>query len=456
MRRLDPHQRKAGLFIRKKSGCAGIFMAPGTGKTLVAIRYGRILEGKKLIICRRDDFLTWRNELIEDGVKKTSICEIESSSNIHCISDHYEWVMVTYDLVKNLRVYSYLVSTAWCLVIADEVHSIKRSQTKRTRYCIKATRHIERRLALTGSPITNEIADVWSQGFWIDNGETFGRNFWQFRAKHYNKSGPGWYPRKKSKKLISEKLDEIAFYVHEDDVLKLPPTRPVMKGCKMHKDQAKLYEQILRTWEYEVANGATIEIDHVIVQIAKLRQITSGFIYEKVDDKVVNTRWMKSSKIDLLKRTLGDDLESREKVVIACAHTAEIKKIAEVLGKDAVTFYGEMSRKDRMNARLRFKNSINCKYFVANVDMLVGMNELIVARDLVYFTNSRKVVSRQQADRRIRRRGSEHHKVITYWDLVCEGTIDEKIVRGVKTKVDIASEILRSLKSGKSVRESIQ
>ena len=62
-RSLMKHQRRALHFINQHKGRAGIFMECGTGKTLVGIRYA-LKHLPTLIICRRDDFSTWKDELI--------------------------------------------------------------------------------------------------------------------------------------------------------------------------------------------------------------------------------------------------------------------------------------------------------------------------------------------------------------------------------------------------------
>jgi hypothetical protein len=86
------------------------------------------------------------------------------------------------------------------------------------------------------------------------------------------------------------------------------------------------------------------------------------------------------------------------------------------------------------------------------VDAGVGMNELVVADTAMYWSNSFKVVSRQQSERRNRRIGSEGHDIITYWDLLSEGTVDKRILRGVRSSMDVATGILQEIKAGKKLR----
>lgn len=456
-RHLKPHQRQALRFIRIRRGKAGIFMAPGTGKTLVAIRYAeeRITdELPALIICRRDDFLTWMIELTNEGVPETEITQIDSSK-FDTRARRTRYTMITYDLVKNKSISRWIESKSWAVVIIDESHYIKRWQAERTKKVVKSTRHIPNRIALTGSPITNEVEDVFSQCLFIDNGQTFGDSHWDFKNAYYLKEGPGWYRRRDAKERIKKKLAQVAFSVHEDEVLDLPPKRSIVKGAVMYGAQRREYERILRDWEYKLKDSdEAIEIDYVIVQISKLKQLASGFIY----DSEGKAQWFRSGKLELLESLIQDELAEKQKIVVWCSYTAEIERIAELSrekGQGHVVFKGG-KRKDKEEARIRFRDDPGVRLFIGQVDSGVGINELTVADTALYFSNSRKVVSRQQSMRRTRRIGSEHHKEILYYDLVTEKSVDIRILGSINRKMDVAHEIVKSLKDKRPIREVLE
>lgn len=457
-RPLKPHQIEASKFIRRLNGQAGIFMAPGTGKTLVAIRYAALYL-PALVLCRRDDILTWLTELENEGVKPGRILVIDSTESAQqSWRDHNtmaDWTICTHDLVKSQFVYQLINASPWATVIVDESHTIKRWGSDRTQAILSATRHIPRRLALTGSPITNDPLDVFSQGFFIDNGKTFGVKEWDFLNRYYLKSGPGWYIRKGAKETISKLLSKIGMHVHEDDVLKLPPIREVMKAAPMSTEQEKVYNQVLDEWEYQIEQGTEpIEINHVTVQLAKLRQIAGGFLYHPNGKEPVR---LPCPKLEMLKSMLDDPeaLGRKKKIVVWAAHTDEIRRIAEEVKYKSVTFFGS-DRKQKEAARKSFRDDPTIRLFIGQVDAGVGMNELVVADTAVYYSNSFKAVSRQQSTRRIRRIGSEHHRVITYWDLVTEGSVDPLVLASVQSCMDVATVILEKLKRGQKVSKVLK
>ena len=441
LRELMRHQSWA---LDQLSSRPGLFLPPGTGKTLIAIRYikrNKLLPA--LIVCRRDDFLTWRLELELDEVSSSNICLIQSSRDMFPAWFRL-WTLITYDLVRKI---AHPVALAdFRSIVADESYMIKHWSAKRTKALIKATRHVPYRIAMTGTPITNDLGDVFTQCLFMDRGELFGTSYWAFRNKYYIQSGPGWYLKRTAKRDILEKLKSIAICVDEDDVLKLPPVRRVLKSVPISGAQKRLQNSILQNWEYQLRQGTDpIEVNHVVTQLTKLRQVASGFIY----DEKGGVHWMKSYKLQLLKDMLTDDdlLGTKPKLVIWCAFTAEIKKIkqlAEELSIEAVTFYG---RQNKDKARKDFQNDKSIRLFVGQSDSGVGMNELVVSDTAVYYSNSYRVVSRQQSEGRIRRKGSERHQVITYWDLVTEGTVDESMLKSLQRNISLANFITEGLRN---------
>ena len=449
-----PHQEKALSFLREKAFCAGLFLAPGTGKTIIAIR-SSLEYLPALVICRRDDFLTWHKELTEEGYVLGEIMSILSASSIKNLELVYCWTLVTYDMLKNKHVYNYITGRNYGIVFCDESQAIKHWTSRRTKVVYKATRHIPRRIAMTGTPISNEILDVYSQCLFIDNGITFGTNAWKFRNNYYIQSGPGWYPKKEAKRIVAEKLKTISFHVHEDDVLNLPPIRNVMKAVALSQEQKKHYTSVLNDWELELASDSKIDINYIIVRLAKLKQIASGFVY--IDHKPV---FFRENKIPLLLELLQskDHLARKQKIVIWASYKAELYRISRNFQKHDlchVVYHGSMSTDDKNATRELFRDDPHCRVFVGQADAGVGMNELTVADTAIYMSNSFKIASRQQSERRIRRYGSENHSAITYYDIVTERTVDLPILNSIRKGMDIAKEILDSVKQTGSIKKAL-
>lgn len=458
LRVLKPHQKAMIEFIRVRDGQAGVFSRPGTMKTLAVLRYARLFK-PALILCRRDDYMTWFLELTSDNVIASDIQQLDGSKNTIVIPQK-PWVICSYDIAKNPLVAKQIVDLMWGIVIADEAHYIRHWTSRRTKQIIRITRHIYRRIPMTGTPIGNSMMDAWALGMFIDDGRTFGDDFEKFQNEYFiQPSGTRtWVPRRGARKKIQYKLRGIAVGFHEDDVLKLPPIRNIVKSCKMTVAQRKAQDQCLDDWEIDLENGVTMELNYIIQRITKLRQIASGFIYD--EDKVPHWFSKKGGKISMLRKLIRNDdyLKDRTKIVLWCAYTAEIERIMGMLEQESqkyVPFYGKMNRKKKNEARTRFKNDSKCRFFVGQVDSGVGMNELAVSYTAVYVSNSEKVISRQQSKARTRRGGSEIHDFIEYWDLVTENSVDVQILSALSRNIKIADDILAKLKRGYKPRNII-
>jgi hypothetical protein len=475
-----PHQVHALRLIRRHGGCFGLFTAPGTGKTLPVIRYAKN-HLPMLIICRRDDYLTWDRELEKEKVTSrtyfvTSTRDVPHLGELLDSPEHPLWVFVTYDLIKTDALYWLITNYPWGIVACDESHYIKRWDSWRTKAVIRATRHIPHRIAMTGTPFgNNKGEEIFSQGLFIDDGRTFGAKWWDFMNRFFIKppKGPGgWFPKKGTKDKIRSLLPRIAWAVDEDDVMSLPPTRRVTIGAPMSGSVRRHYESIVAEWEIALPHRTDedgdpdpeflVELDYAISRVSKLRQLAGGFMYLPANHPDGPVRRFKCHKLELLFSMLHDPdhwLSQKKKVVVWCAFTEEIERILRWARQPrhktlAVPFYGKISRQDKVRSRRAFESDPRVRLFVAQVDSGVGMNELAVADTAIYFSNSPKVVSRVQSERRTRRRGSEHHKTITYVDLVTEGTLDRVHLDALESNIDLATYLTAEIRDrGKTLRE---
>jgi SNF2 family DNA or RNA helicase len=441
------HQWTGVRLIEKHNGRFGVFCAPGTGKTLIAIKFAHKNKlNKNIVFSRRDDFLTWQNELYLEGVTSDRICFVPRGSRINwkkeIINSSVEWVIVTYGSLGKYR--NQIKRTSFKLAIAEESHLIKHWKSQRTKNAIRVSRHIPCRIAQTGTPITNDVGDLWSQSMFVDGGATYGDNWWRFRKRHYGTPGnfPGWFLKKGAKKAIMEKLHCVAFYVHEDDVLKLPPIRNIVIPCPMTKLQQVWYQRVAQEWEYKFPDGDIIEIDHVVSQLQKMRQVASGFICSETGV----SRPIGSGKLIRLISFLHEpQWVNKKKIVIWAVNIYTIKLLKRWLNhyfnQRVVTFYGH-NPKQKRQAREQFANDHKTKFFIGQADSGIGMNELVVANTGIYFDNSFRVDSRMQSKRRIRRKGSEKHKTINYIDFVTEDSMDVHILNCLRQNQSVADFVL--------------
>ena len=141
-----------------------------------------------------------------------------------------------------------------------------------------------------------------------------------------------------------------------------------------------------------------------------------------------------------------DVLEEVEGKAIIWAHYRnDIETIVEAVEKkypnSTVTYYGDTSAEDRQKAIKSIQDPKSNKRFFIGTTQTGGYGiTLTGASTMIYYSNGYDLEKRQQSEARIDRIGQE--KPMTYIDIIAEETVDEKIVKALRTKVNIATEIM--------------
>ena len=133
------------------------------------------------------------------------------------------------------------------------------------------------------------------------------------------------------------------------------------------------------------------------------------------------------------------------KAVIWSHYTHDVVRIIEALKKkygdnSVVDYYGATSDNERQQNIKKFQEDDNCRYFVGTTHTGGYGITLTAASNMIYYSNGYDLEKRQQSEARIDRIGQT--KPMTYIDIICEDTIDDRIVKSLRKKVDIASTIL--------------
>jgi SNF2 family DNA or RNA helicase len=203
-------------------------------------------------------------------------------------------------------------------------------------------------------------------------------------------------------------------------------------------EQKKLYKQ-MKEQALAHLNGKVTTTATVITQMMRLHQITCGHF--KADDDSVQE--VKSNRLDQLMQVL-DEIEG--KAVIWAHYRHDIASIVESIKKQygeesVVTYYGDTSTEDRQKAIREIQDTESEVRFIVGTPQTGGYGiTLTGASTMIYYSNGYDLEKRQQSEARIDRIGQE--KPMTYIDIIAEDTIDEKIVKALRDKVNIATEVM--------------
>ena len=441
------------------------FMEMGTGKSKVLIDNVTHLYTQKkinavLIIAPKGVYRNWINREIPthlpDFIDKHMYMWTPSEANKVMVekeklltpsSDLKILVMNVEALstTKGVKFAYAFISKHNTLMAVDESTTIKNPTAKRTKNIIKLGKYCYYRRILTGSPITRSPLDVYTQAQFLDPALLGFSSYFSFRNRYallVDRSAGGRSFKQvvgfQNLHELNELMQKFSFRVLKEDCLDLPDKVYVKREIEMTPEQKKVYTDIKKYAISELSVG-TVSAASVITQIIRLHQISCGFT--STDDSVVSN--IKNNRTEELMQILE---ETEGKAIIWANYRHDIHKIKELIvktyGEDSVgTYYGDTSDADREELITKFQDKDSpLRFFVGNTQTGGYGITLTAASTVIYYSNNYDLEKRLQSEDRAHRIGQVNK--VTYVDIVCKDTVDEKIVKALRSKLNLAQTVL--------------
>jgi SNF2 family DNA or RNA helicase len=330
-------------------------------------------------------------------------------------------------------------------VAIDESTTIKTPTAQRSKNAIKIGKLARYRRIMTGSPITRSPLDLYQQCEFLSPDCLNAASFYAFRARYavMVEKNLGSHSFKKIigyRKLdeLKEKLDHFSFRIRKDECLDLPPKVYTKRDVQLTKEQTQAYVEMKKT-ALAILAGGTVTTVNALTQLMRLHQIVCGHV--KLDDKTVVE--IPNHRIEELMSVVE---EAPDKIIIWATYRHDIEAIKLALSKEygmasVGTYYGDTDDEERRRVVREFQDpESELRFFVGN-PRTGGYGLTLTAADtVVYYSNSFDLEVRLQSEDRAHRIGQT--KSVTYVDLISPGTVDEKIVRALRDKIDIANAVL--------------
>ena len=440
------------------------FMEMGTGKTKVLIDNASMLYDKGkingvLVIAPKGVIGTWYNQelpthlpnhienvtiLWQSNITKKqrenleSLFEVEES--LHILIMNVEALSTT----KGVEFAKKFLSCHETLMAIDESTTIKNPKAKRTKNIIKASEMAKYRRIMTGSPVTKNPLDLYSQCEFLNPYLLDFTSFYAFRNRYalmktINVQGRSIQVVDKFQNLaeLSDTLKNFSYRVLKEDCLDLPDKIYMKRQINLTPDQNKLYDQMKKE-ALAILNGKRVTTVNALTQLMRLHQITCGHF--TADDGT--TQPIKNNRID----ELMDVLEEIEGKAIIWAHyqydiKSIIKEIVKVHGPGSIVdYYGLTPQDERQPNIKKFQSDPKCRFIVGTPSTGGYGITLTAANTVIYYSNGYDLEKRLQSEDRAHRIGQK--KSVTYVDINADNTVDEKIVKSLRKKINIASEVL--------------
>ena len=236
---------------------------------------------------------------------------------------------------------------------------------------------------------------------------------------------------------LSDKLKSFAYRVLKEDCLDLPDKIFIKRQITLSPDQRKLYDQ-MRKKALAILEGKVSSTKNSLTQLMRLQQITCGHF----TDDTGSVQPIENNRVN----ELMDVLEDVEGKAIIWAHyqydiNAIIKAVIKKYGPGSVVdYYGLTPKEERQDNITKFQGDPKCRFFIGTPSTGGYGITLTAANTVIYYSNGYDLEKRLQSEDRAHRMGQK--KPVTYVDINAEDTVDEKIVKALRKKINIASEVL--------------
>jgi SNF2 family DNA or RNA helicase len=343
--------------------------------------------------------------------------------------------------------YKFLLSHSTFMAI-DESTTIKNPKAIRTKNIIKMKDLAKYRRILTGMPVTKTPLDLYSQCYFLDPYLLDFSSYYAFKARYTITRKvhlPGRHSFDQVLKYI--RLDELnatlakfSTRVLKSDCLDLPEKIYLKRHVQLTPEQQKAYVEMKKYGVSLLDKGQTMSAVNALAQLVRLHQITCGHV--KTDDH--QTRSIKNNRIEELLSLLEETND--KKIIIWAVYRYDIQEIEKQLQKkygvkSVATFYGDTKAENRQEIVNEFQDiSSPLRFFVANPQTGGYGLTLTASHTVIYYSNSYDLEIRMQSEDRAHRI-SQTEKV-TYIDLIAQKTVDEKIVKSLRNKINLATQVL--------------
>ena len=466
------HQLKA-LEMSWKKEVFAYFMEMGTGKSKVLIDNISMLydNGKingVLIVAPKGVYKNWSDSEIPthmvDHIEKNVVVwqalindkQKQKLNSLFKTGEHLNVLVMNVEALSTKKGLEFALKFLSChraLMAIDESTTIKNPNAKRTKNILLLSKQCVYRRILTGSPVTKSPLDLYSQCQFLDPWLLGHHSYYTFRTRYaimksINVSGRQVNIVVGYRNLpeLTNKIKPFSYRCLKDDCLDLPEKTYMKRSIQMTDEQKKTYRQ-MKEMALAYLNGKQVTTATVITQLMRLHQITCGHFAS--DDGEIQE--VKNNRIGELMNVL-DEIEGKAIIWAHYRHDIEtiVKEVEKKYGSNSiVTYYGDTTTEDRQKAIKEIQDLSSPTRFLVGTPQTGGYGiTLTAASTMIYYSNGYDLEKRQQSEARIDRIGQK--KNMTYIDIICEETIDERIVKALRRKVNIATQIM-----GEELREWI-
>ena len=326
------HQKTTTDFI-VDTKCCLITSDPGTGKTRAVLDAHVALGGRALVLAPLSILeAAWGEDIskfqpnIKYGVAyaKNRKQIFEDTTNEMVITN-FEAVNFLFKNTQYLKDFD--------TIIIDEFTASKNRSAKRSKNLNKIISHFTNRIAMSGTPNSNTILDIWHPVYLIDNGQRLGARFYSFRHQactpKFNGFANEWIDKPGIEETIADKLSDISIRFALTDCMDLPDKIVRTINTKLTPNVQKQYKTLAEDSVLYTKSG-TVNAVHAAARVKKLLQLVTGAVYD--EDGVV--QFVHQERYDIVMTLVSQRAHS----LVAFNWKHERDALVEMANKEGITY----------------------------------------------------------------------------------------------------------------------
>lgn len=430
----------------------------GLGKTLQAIVYMTSVwknnpNATCLVVCPSSLVYNWQDEIESFSPCLRSLMIAGAPQERHALWDQcqqYQIVLVSYPILR--RDVEYMSSIPFDSVFLDEAQFIKNPNSQNA----KAVKQLNaaHRFALTGTPIENNLTELWSIFDYIMPGYLY--NHSRF-VKLYEKPIMRMEDEDALKQLNFHIQPFIMRRMKKDVLSELPEKIEKKMVSNMTEEQKEIYLSYLAHMRQELdeeikKNGFEQSRMMILASLTRLRQICchpSTFISNYEGG---------SGKMNLLLELLREAIEGGHRILVFSQFTSMLQLIEDELKEDNISYFyldGSTPLEQRSEDVKRFNDGEGKVYLISLKAGGTGLN-LTGADMVIHYDPWWNPAVEEQATDRVYRIGQKN--IVNVMKLITKGSIEEKIYKLQEKKRSLSDSVIQAgeLFINKLTREEIE
>jgi len=426
-----PFQKDAFDEIKDKEYFA-IFHEQGLGKTKIAIDLAFYwLDNKhveSVLICTKKSLIkNWEDELKFHGNVPPLVLTSNKTANSQKLGLPGSIYLCNFELIRDqIDIYETFFEIRKMGVILDESTQIKNPASKTAKAFHRLATVSEKRIIMTGTPISNRPYDIWSQIYFLDHGKRLGNTFDSFKDKYdlgndLNNNRSGQIILKNNLEILSRKLrDCSARETKKTAGIELPGRRFIVEQIPMDSKQKALYEKMQVELSAEVLRDGKIIVEDVEVILKRLQRLVQISSNPKLVDENYHLYAPKVKKTEeIIDKAFSED----SKLLIWTNWVKNVDYLTEYFNsKGAVGIHGNIKTNIRNEIISSFRNDKDTKILIATPGVAKEGLTLVEANYAIFYDRDFSLENYLQAQDRIYR--ISQTKECYIYKLLSENSID--------------------------------